>query len=325
MFRRWWQSIRETAGLRSVPQPAHTATHLERGHLGKAAADIKPPSTKTRNQLQGHQIAFGMVASVMFLFLLITLSGAHQTATEIVQAITLKVTDSSAPPEGFLSWVGKVGSPARIAEMCKRINIVAEAQMFNTILLICVAYVVLQTLCIPGTVILNALIGTLVGVAVGVPLAVSLGTLGACCCFLLSSVAGTRFVESVDRTLLGGSGLPRIRHAVQKYKDELFVYLLFLRLTPVLPNWLVNLASPVVDVPMLPFAAATCFGITPQTYLAVRFGNLVSQLSAASNVEGASIVTPMDTALLVLVAITVVVVHRLRKRFGKDEPAGKVE
>eukprot|EP00658_Telonema_sp_P-2_P004225 TRINITY_DN11588_c0_g1_i1.p1 TRINITY_DN11588_c0_g1~~TRINITY_DN11588_c0_g1_i1.p1 ORF type:complete len:311 (+),score=52.67 TRINITY_DN11588_c0_g1_i1:81-935(+) len=234
---------------------------------------------------------------------------------------------SSKPPEGWITWITKISSPARIAAICRQITTVAEAQMFNTMLLICLTYVFLQTLCIPGTVVLNALIGTLVGVAVGVPLAVGLGTAGACCCFTLSSVAGTKLVESIDKKLLGGSGLPKIRVAVLKYKDELFVYLLFLRLTPVLPNWLVNLASPVVDVPLAPFAAATCFGITPQTYLAVRFGNLVRQLSSSTDgSEGASIVTPMDTALLVLIAITILIVHRLKKRFGKEEgTTGKVE
>jgi len=37
-------------------------------------------------------------------------------------------------------------------------------------------------------------------------------------------------------------------------------YLLFLRLTPLLPNWFVNVACPVVGVPLWKFAAATFIG-----------------------------------------------------------------
>lgn len=41
---------------------------------------------------------------------------------------------------------------------------------------------------------------------------------------------------------------------VEKRKGDLLNYIIFLRVTPLLPNIFINIASPVVNVPILPFA-----------------------------------------------------------------------
>lgn len=41
---------------------------------------------------------------------------------------------------------------------------------------------------------------------------------------------------------------------VDERRGDLFNYLIFLRVTPILPNIFINIASPVVDVPLRPFA-----------------------------------------------------------------------
>ena len=47
---------------------------------------------------------------------------------------------------------------------------------------------------------------------------------------------------------------------VQKHKDDLLSYIIFLRITPFLPNWFINISSPVIDVPLLPFFVGTFVG-----------------------------------------------------------------
>jgi hypothetical protein len=47
---------------------------------------------------------------------------------------------------------------------------------------------------------------------------------------------------------------------VKKHKDDLLSYIIFLRITPFLPNWFINVASPVIDVPLLPFFVGTFVG-----------------------------------------------------------------
>ncbi len=41
---------------------------------------------------------------------------------------------------------------------------------------------------------------------------------------------------------------------VDRRRGDLFNYIIFLRVTPILPNIFINIASPVVDVPLQPFA-----------------------------------------------------------------------
>jgi len=53
---------------------------------------------------------------------------------------------------------------------------------------------------------------------------------------------------------------------VSAHRQNLFWYMLFLRLTPLIPNWFVNIASPLVNMPYHYFLGATFFGTFPQIY-----------------------------------------------------------
>ena len=57
--------------------------------------------------------------------------------------------------------------------------------------------------------------------------------------------------------------------------------MLFLRITPILPNWFVNISSPIFNIPFAIFFGATLLGIAPQTFIAVNTGVTISQLSDA--------------------------------------------
>jgi len=48
---------------------------------------------------------------------------------------------------------------------------------------------------------------------------------------------------------------------LQKHRDNLFWFMLFLRISPMLPNWFVNISSPIVGVPYFIFFLATLIGI----------------------------------------------------------------
>ena len=59
---------------------------------------------------------------------------------------------------------------------------------------------------------------------------------------------------------------------VEKRRRNLFNFLLFLRITPFLPNFFINLASPLLGVPLHYFVLATMFGIMPATFMHVSAG-----------------------------------------------------
>ena len=212
-------------------------------------------------------------------------------------------------PAGFLR------SPTAIFQLCTDVKDMATAdgKVGSVIALLVLLYITLQTFCIPGTILVNAVCGALLGVRVGLPLCVAAGTVGASCCYIMSSVAGTSLATYVDGKLSGGKGVPKLRAQVWQNRHDLFAYVLFLRLTPILPNWLINLASPVVKVPLQTFFLATMLGITPQTYISVRFGTL----SSIDSVK--SIVSVFDTAVLAFCGVLVLVSFRLRKRFSNKE------
>uniref|UniRef100_A0A2P2K622 SNARE associated Golgi protein family n=1 Tax=Rhizophora mucronata TaxID=61149 RepID=A0A2P2K622_RHIMU len=59
--------------------------------------------------------------------------------------------------------------------------------------------------------------------------------------------------------------------------------MLFLRITPSLPNLFINLASPVVDIPFHVFFLATLFGLIPASYITVRAGLALGDLKSVKD------------------------------------------
>ena len=47
---------------------------------------------------------------------------------------------------------------------------------------------------------------------------------------------------------------------VDRHRDNMTSYILFLRITPFLPNWFINVVSPVINVPLWTFFFATVLG-----------------------------------------------------------------
>ncbi|CAF2023665.1 unnamed protein product [Brassica napus] len=129
-------------------------------------------------------------------------------------------------------------------------------------------YVFMQTFMIPGTVFMSLLAGALFGVFKGMALVVSTATAGASSCFLLSKLIGRPLIFSLWPDKLVFFQV----FSVARRKDGLLNYMLFLRLTPTLPNTFINVASPIVDVPYHIFFLATFIGLIPAAFVTVRAG-----------------------------------------------------
>ncbi|KVH88750.1 SNARE associated Golgi protein, partial [Cynara cardunculus var. scolymus] len=129
----------------------------------------------------------------------------------------------------------------------------------------CTVYIFMQTFMIPGTVFMSLLAGSLFGVLKGVALVVFAATAGASSCYFLSKLIGRPLILS-----LWPDKLVFFQDQVAKRRDGLLNYMLFLRLTPTLPNTFINVASPIVDVPYHIFLLATSLGIIPAAYVTVK-------------------------------------------------------
>ncbi len=116
-------------------------------------------------------------------------------------------------------------------------------------------YIVVVALSVPGAAFLTVCGGFMFGVLTGASAAVFGATIGATCVFL---VARTAFGEP----LLRRAG-PRAAKLAEGFRQDAFSYLLFLRLVPAFPFFLVNLVPAIAGVRLLPFVAATALGVIP--------------------------------------------------------------
>jgi uncharacterized membrane protein YdjX (TVP38/TMEM64 family) len=116
-------------------------------------------------------------------------------------------------------------------------------------------YVVVVALSVPGAIFLTVSGGFLFGLLVGAAAAVIGATIGATIIFLVARTA-------LGEPLLRRAG-PRAVKLAQGFRDDAFSYLLFLRLVPAFPFFLVNLVPAFAGVQLLPFVTATALGVIP--------------------------------------------------------------
>jgi uncharacterized membrane protein YdjX (TVP38/TMEM64 family) len=155
-------------------------------------------------------------------------------------------------------------------------------------------YIFLQAFSIPGSIFLSFLSGALFGVAVGVPFVCLMATIGATCSYMLSYYICRNLVRKFFPMKLA-----LFAAEVSKHRHNILNYILFLRITPFLPNWFINLASPVLGVPVMPFVVATFFGVMPATYFAVKAGLTLHELNHPSDIfDTTAILTLAFLALL---------------------------
>lgn len=113
----------------------------------------------------------------------------------------------------------------------------------------------LQTFAIPGSLFLSILSGFLFRFPVALAMICFCSAVGATLCYLLSLLLGRRLVKHYFPKRAEQWG-----QQVTKHKDDMLSYMLFLRMTPLLPNWFINLVAPVIGVPLFPFAFGTFLG-----------------------------------------------------------------
>ncbi|XP_052211433.1 uncharacterized membrane protein At4g09580 [Diospyros lotus] len=142
----------------------------------------------------------------------------------------------------------------------------------------CMVYIFMQTFMIPGTVFMSLLAGALFGIFKGLALVVFNATAGASSCYFLSKLIGRPLVFS-----LWPDKLVFFQKQVAKRRARLLNYMLFLRVTPTLPNTFINVASPIVDVPYHTFLLATFIGLIPAAYVTVRAGLALGELQSVGD------------------------------------------
>lgn len=52
-----------------------------------------------------------------------------------------------------------------------------------------------------------------------------------------------------------------MNNRIKNNQENLIYYMLFLRISPLVPNWFINVSAPIVGIPYFYFLFATLFGI----------------------------------------------------------------
>lgn len=117
------------------------------------------------------------------------------------------------------------------------------------------AYAAVVAFSLPVSALVTAVSGFLFGTWLGAVLSIAGATLGAMALFL---VARSAFYDLFHAR--AGAALKRLEEG---FKRDAFSYLLFLRLVPIFPFWLVNIVAALLGMRFRSFVLATVIGIVP--------------------------------------------------------------
>ncbi|KAJ6665134.1 hypothetical protein lerEdw1_005365 [Lerista edwardsae] len=118
--------------------------------------------------------------------------------------------------------------------------------------------------------------------------------LGASFCYMLSYLVGRPVVYRylTEKAV-------KWSQQVERHREHLINYIIFLRITPFLPNWFINITSPVINVPLKVFFIGTFLGVAPPSFVAIKAGTTLYQLTTAGEaVSWNSVIILMILAIL---------------------------
>ena len=163
-------------------------------------------------------------------------------------------------------------------------------------------YVVATAFSLPGGLVLSLTAGFLFGRWVGTALVVIAATIGAT---ILFTAARYLFADAARRRL-GALG-EKINAG---FTENALSYLLFLRLVPLFPFFLVNLAPAFTTISVRTFVLGTLIGIIPGTFVFVNLGQTLGRIDSLSGLLSTETIAAL--LLLGLLALTPVIVRKMR-------------
>ncbi|MEJ2624489.1 MAG: VTT domain-containing protein [Pseudolabrys sp.] len=160
-------------------------------------------------------------------------------------------------------WRDQVSLESLIRHRAMLVALVA-AHPFTALASFVVIYALAAGMALPGVVFLTIGGGAVFGGLIG-GLAAMVG-----------ATAGATAVFAIGKTLLRRPAMrrlgPQARRFAAGFRSGAFNYLLFIRLVPIFPFTLGNLLPALSGMRLMPFVAATFFGIAPMTLAIAFFG-----------------------------------------------------
>jgi uncharacterized membrane protein YdjX (TVP38/TMEM64 family) len=166
-------------------------------------------------------------------------------------------------------------------------------------------YILQTAFSLPGATVLSLAAGALFGLLRGALLVNVGATVGATLAFLFARYL---FRDLVVKKF-GGPRLDRLNTEVE---SQGYSYLMFLRLVPLFPFFLINLGAALTSVPLRMFFFTTMLGIIPGSLVYVNAGASLATIETMSDVTSPRVLGSF--ALLGLFALIPVFYDKLKKR-----------
>jgi uncharacterized membrane protein YdjX (TVP38/TMEM64 family) len=150
-----------------------------------------------------------------------------------------------------------------------------DTNLAGALALYAIGYVAVVALSLPGGLAMTLTGGLLFGWKIGAAAAVVAATVGAGLLFLIAKT-------SIGETLAARAG-PWLARLREGFQENALSYMLFLRLVPVFPFFIVNLAPALLGVPFSTYILGTFFGIIPGTIAFSVAGSGLGSVVEAQN------------------------------------------
>lgn len=176
-------------------------------------------------------------------------------------------------------------------------------------------YAVATAVSLPGGLILTLTGGYLFGPWVGGSATVFGATLGAVAVFY---AVRTSLGAAMRRRAEASGG--KLKAVIDGVEAGAFGYILTLRLVPLAPFWLVNIAAALAHAPLRAYALATFLGIMPATFIYSGIGAGIGELIARGEAPDAGVIFEPKILLplvgLGLLSLGVTLHQRRRAKYG---------
>lgn len=251
----------------------------------------------------GSDMCSGIVKLTIFALICLVLTAK----SPMYQAGTHEMLMRTPNPADMLSWLSGKVAPVLLAW-----PIASRAAFAAT-------YVMLQTLCLPGCVMLNLLAGALLGPAEALPLVAGLCAAGSWLC-QRATVAGWGLVDLQlvmayfpERLLLLR---PQLELAKRQGPGSVLQHLVFLRLFPFTPGWFLNMSAGLFELAPSAVAASAAIGLLPYNYLAVKLGGDLANHREGTALSSAAVVRIAFAFLLVTAPVAL---RKVAGSLGEDQ------
>jgi len=289
----------------NLDQNLHTSEQSEsdEGASGQQVSNPSPDTANAPDQLLVLQPSGNELSTKTAISLLLLIFCSSILAMGLVWKT---FPDMNPEDQESIKFPKDLNDAKKLGQVLSRYKEQYFAQVFAGF--VCV-YIFLQTFAIPGSIFLSIISGFLFPFPLALFAVCFCSATGASFCYLLSYLVGRKLVRHYlpDRAAQWSA-------KVDSHRSNLLSYILFLRITPFLPNWFINIVSPVIGVPLLPFWMGTFFGVAPPSFIFIQAGTTLQQLS--STMDPITVETVLLLVVFALLSLVPVILKdKLKTKF----------